>query len=275
MINDCPAWRNGKFCTVKDLSVSVLDFGLIHCDATYDVISIKGSGDSRIIDMHIDRFFNSCEGWRLPLNYTKEQIKTIILELHNRLHYDALVWICVTRGTPTSGNPRDLPSCKSNLMMYAKPYYGFNAKNEATVCLAKNVIRVPDAAINQTHKNFAWNDLTKAQWEAIDRGFDTALLLSNKGYLTEGPGFNAFVIFNHVVMTSKTNRLSGITAKLVEEVCRANNIVFHYADITEYDLLHADDMFLTSTAGDIIRVTKFENKELQESEIQKTIKSLI
>ena len=45
MISECPAWCNDKWCEVKDLNVSVLDFGLIHCDATYDVISIKGSGE--------------------------------------------------------------------------------------------------------------------------------------------------------------------------------------------------------------------------------------
>jgi branched-chain amino acid aminotransferase len=275
MIYDCPAWRNGEYCTVKDLNISVLDFGFIHCDSTYDVISIKGKGNKRIVDMHLDRFIESCKGWKLPLNYTKDELKNIVYELHERLGEDALIWLCVTRGTPTSGNPRDLKSCNSNVMAYSKPYYGFNKNNEATVCLAKNVIRVPDEAINQTYKNFAWNDLTKAQWEAIDRGFDTALLLSEKGYLTEGPGFNAFIIFDHIVMTSKTNRLSGITAKLVEEICRANDIAFQYADITQYDLLRADDMFLTSTAGDLIRVVKYEDNEYKESNIQRRIKELL
>jgi len=275
MIDDCPAWKNNEYCTVKDLSISVLDFGLIHSDATYDVISIKGEGNRRLVDLHIERFIRSCKGWRLPVPYSKKELKEIVFELHERLGCDALIWLCTTRGTPKSGNPRDLNSCMFNVMAYAKPYYGFNKENEATVCLAKSVIRVPDAAIDQTYKNFAWNDLTKAQWEAIDRGYDTALLLSDKGYLTEGPGFNAFIIFDNVVMTSKTNRLSGITAKLVEEVCRANDIVFQYADITQYDLLRADDMFLTSTAGDIIRVIKYENNEYSESDIQRKIKELL
>ena len=38
-----PAWKNGKYCKVGDLNVSVLDLGLIHCDATYDVIAVKNN----------------------------------------------------------------------------------------------------------------------------------------------------------------------------------------------------------------------------------------
>jgi len=41
IITDFPAWHNGKFCQIKDLKISVLDLGLIHCDGTYDVISVK------------------------------------------------------------------------------------------------------------------------------------------------------------------------------------------------------------------------------------------
>jgi len=275
MISECPAWYNDKWCEVKDLNVSVLDFGLIHCDATYDVISIKGEGNARIIDMHIDRFLKSCDGWRIPSMYSKYEIREIILELHNRISSDCLVWICTTRGTPNTGNPRDLGSCVPNLMMYAKPYYGFNDKNEATVCLAQSVQRIPDESINQIHKNFAWNDLTKAQWEAIDRGFDTALLLNNKGYLTEGPGFNVALVWNGCVMTPKTNRLSGITMQLIKDLCKANEITFLESNIIERDLKEMEDMFLTSTAGDIIRVTKFEDRELSESKIQKKLRELL
>jgi branched-chain amino acid aminotransferase len=275
MIDNCPAWRNGKWCEVKDLSVSVLDFGLIHCDATYDVISVKGEGNTRLIDMHIDRFIKSCDGWRIPLMYSKYEIREIITELHNRISSDCLIWICTTRGTPNSGNPRDLMSCAPNLMMYAKPYYGFNEKNEATVCLAKSVIRTPDEAINQVYKNFAWNDLTKAQWEATDRGFDTALLLSSSGYLTEGPGFNVCLVWKDCILTPKTNRLSGITVQLIQDICRANEITFLQSNVTEKDLHECSDMFLTSTAGDIIRVTKFEGRELTESKIQKKLRELL
>lgn len=280
-----PAWKNGEYCSVGDLSVNALDFGLIHGDATYDVISIKGEPNKKLIDAHIERFINSCEGWRIPLEYyNKNDVKcfidykklyNLVIDLHDKIDRDCFIWLCVTRGFPSSGNPRDLKSCRPNFMAYAKPYYGFNETNTATVCLAQSVLRVPDASINQIYKNFAWQDLTRAQWEAIDRGYDTAILLNHKGYLTEGPGFNVAIVWKNCVLTPKLNRLSGITMKFVQEACDKNNITFLESNINACtDLNEMTDMFLTSTAGDIISVTKFENRELKESDIQKRLKDL-
>ena len=40
MIKKYPAWLNGNYCNIEDLKISVLDLGLIHCDATYEVVNI-------------------------------------------------------------------------------------------------------------------------------------------------------------------------------------------------------------------------------------------
>jgi branched-subunit amino acid aminotransferase/4-amino-4-deoxychorismate lyase len=63
--------------------------------------------------------------------------------------------------------------------------------------------------------------------------------------------------------------------QLIQNICKANEITFLESNIIERDLKEMEDMFLTSTAGDIIRVTKFEDKELKESKIQKKLRELI
>ena len=37
---DLIAYKNGEYLPIKDIGPSVLDFGFIHCDATYDVMPI-------------------------------------------------------------------------------------------------------------------------------------------------------------------------------------------------------------------------------------------
>jgi len=263
---DYPAWKNGKYCKVKDLTVSVLDFGLIHCDATYDVLAVK-NGEIQNFEAHLSRFINSSQGWRIPVEYSDNDIEIVIQTLVSIAPTDdLLVWIGLTRGTPTSGNPRDLDSCKPNLFIYVKPYYGFNKDNTATVCLAK---QLRNTAIDQTMKNFAWNDLNLAQWEAIDRGYDTAVLIDHRGFLTEGPGFNMGIVRDGKVYAPKQNRLEGTVMKLVEQLCVENNVQFSWAAISPEDCLDADAMFLTSTAGNVIAVKCFENKYFNDNEILK------
>lgn len=268
-----PAWKNGKYCKVKDLTVSVLDLGLIHCDATYDVLKVK-DGVIENFDAHIQRFIKSCYGWRLgSLDYSIEDIEIAMQTLIAQAPTDdLLLWVGITRGIPSSGNPRDLANCTPNLFMYTKPYFGFNSINAATVCLAK---QKRNDCIDQTMKNFAWNDLNLAQWEAIDRGYDTAILLDRNSYITEGPGFNVgFISKDGFVYAPRFNRLQGTSMEMVRKLCEDTGKQFFYSDISvnavDEDM---EAMFLTSTAGRVIPVKCFEGKYFEDNETLKWLQA--
>jgi branched-chain amino acid aminotransferase len=159
-------------------------------------------------------------------------------------------------------------------MAYVKPYYGFNAANRARLCLS-TVPRTPDASINQRFKNWAWQDLTQAQWQAQDRGYDSAVLLDHNGHLTEGPGFNVAVIIDNVVHIPQHNVLGGITMHTVVKLCEDNNIAYKYCNIDQRQMAQATDMFITSTAGDIVTVTEFESQAFTPGDQQIKLKHLI
>jgi branched-subunit amino acid aminotransferase/4-amino-4-deoxychorismate lyase len=59
--------------------------------------------------------------------------------------------------------------------------------------------------------------------------------------------------------------------RLIEETCSKANIKFSYTNITTGDLESCDDMFLTTTVGNLVTVTEFENKIMIQSAIQKKI----
>lgn len=258
-----PAFRDGTYCELKDLNVSILDLGFIHCDATYDVISVK-NGEIQNLDNHLMRFGNSCAGFRLPCPdlYAIQMVLEDLVDAAPTK--DLLLWLCVTRGIPTNGNPRDLKNCAASFMAYAKPYFSFNASNSATVCLAS---QIRNTSIDQTLKNFAWNDLSLAQWEAIDRGYDTAILTDGNGYVTEGPGFNVGFIIGDTVYAPKESCLRGTVMENVRQLCKTNSINFVYTDVDLISIwFTANAMFLTSTAGNVINVTKFEDVVFKEND---------
>ena len=58
MMNNFPAWRNGTYCNVSDLSLSIMDLGVIHSDATYDVLAVK-QGRALQLSQHLTRLENS------------------------------------------------------------------------------------------------------------------------------------------------------------------------------------------------------------------------
>ena len=274
MMNNFPAWRNGTYCNVSDLSLSILDLGVIHSDATYDVLAVR-HGRALQLDQHINRLEQSCRGWRLPMLYTSEELKTVVAQLYHRSKLEsAFVWFAVTRGIPESGMPRDLTRCDTQVMAYVKPYYGFNADNTARLCLSTTQ-RVPSTSINQSYKNWAWQDLTQSQWQAQDRGYDSAVLLDHNGHLTEGPGFNVVLVIDNALHIPRNNVLGGITVHLIQQLCDAHNIAYKYCDIDSNMINAATDMFITSTAGGITPVIEFESRKFKQSLVQGVLKKLI
>jgi branched-chain amino acid aminotransferase len=270
-----PAWHNGHECFTQDLTVSIMDLGLIHGDATYDVIAFKNNQPLKL-DWHLERFINSCRAWRLPLNYTQDELTRIISSVHQRTGWDdSVIWMSITRGIPASGNPRDLLNCSPELMIYAKPYQKFNGTNQARVCSARSIQRIPDVSINQCNKNFAWQDLTQAQWEAIDLGYDTALLFGTTGFLSEGPGFNVAIVADGGIISPATNRLPGVSMRLIENLADQLNIPFKWADITEEQTNACNDMFLTTTIGNLVTVTEYNGRPLTMSAIQQQLISAL
>lgn len=263
-LNSLIAWNDTQFKKISDVHISPLDFGFIHSDATYEVMRIK---DSKILhyDLHYERFKNSCEFYGFSII---ENITTIAHELVSRNNLiDAFLWMCVWRGTPLSGSPRDL-SGPQHEFMYVKPYYSISNK-PITLCVVEEFKR---AHGYQEYKNFCWRELTYAQRKANELGFDSGIVRDVFGNISEGPGFSICFIKDNKVYTPSSDVLDSITIKIVEKICKENNIHFVKTNITDYSIY--DEAFICSTSGGITEVDRIERKKYSSS-LTKFLKNLI
>jgi branched-chain amino acid aminotransferase len=260
---DLTCWRDGRLMPLREAGPTLLDLGFIHCDATYDV-SLSHGGRLFLFDDHEQRFRSSSQHFGLPLPAGTDlaAISECVLDA-NGLDGDALVWWILWRGVPASGNPRDLASCPTHLVVYAKPMFDFaRTGNAATVHLDTEARRAPDACWGQAYKNFAWIELTMSQQAAIGAGFDTALVLDPDGLLAEGPGFNVAIVRDGKVLTPARNCLRGISMLAVERLCARLAIPFERTDIPMADVLDCDELFLTSTVGGVIPVRALDQRTM-------------
>ena len=195
---------------------------------------------------------------------SEDDIKAILARCVEKAGFSrSIVYMLCTRGRygggVAFGDPR---TCRNEFLAYAVPYYWVVPKERiqtgAHLWLAETR-RAPDVAINQRVKNFNRMDLTCAQFEALDAGADQPVLLSTSGYLTEGPGFNLWVVKDGRVLTPGENLLEGITRLTVFELCQIAGLEAAAADLKPQDLAAADEAFLSSSGGGIIPVTKVNN----------------
>jgi branched-chain amino acid aminotransferase len=97
--------------------------------------------------------------------------------------------------------------------------------------------------------------------EALDGGYDEALLLDAEGYVMEGSGENIFIVRDGVIYTPDlTSALDGITRKTVIELAGELGIPVVEKRITRDEVYIADEAFFTGTAAEVTPIREVDNR---------------
>ena len=246
---DTIGYKNGEFLPLEYCGPTILDFGFIHNDATYDVMPIY-NGNAFALDRHLNRFVASAEYYDLELPYIHYLGIAGELMERNPGIKDGFLWFIAWRGYPESGQPRDIKSAPVNVAMYIKPSYPLKAGGGIVNVQLSDQMRVPDNYYNQSAKNFSWIDLTRAQLSKSET-YDTVVLLDSSRHITEGPGFNVGFVWEDYIYTPANNCHNGVTMSVVEDICEDTNFHFERCHLKEDMWLFADEIFLASSSGGI------------------------
>ena len=122
---------------------------------------------------------------------------------------DAFVQMTCTRGVPPAGS-RDPRDCVNRLYAFAIPFVWIAKEEQQQVGLNLHVSairRIPPESLDPTTKNFHWLDLTMGLLEAYDAGCDIDVLTDDRGNVTEGPGFNIFVVQGRALAHPRQGRV--------------------------------------------------------------------
>jgi branched-chain amino acid aminotransferase len=68
------AFVNGQFTGIENASINILNWGFLHSDATYDVVTVWDGAFFRLDD-HLDRFFAGLKRLRITIPYSRDQAR--------------------------------------------------------------------------------------------------------------------------------------------------------------------------------------------------------
>ena len=254
------AYIDGDFCPVTEAKIPILDFGFLHSDATYDVVHVWKDRFFRL-DWHLDRFLESVGKLRLTLPFDRDGLTDVLMECVRRSgHRDAFVEMICTRGaSPTfSRDPRD---AVNRFIAFAIPFVWVadeEQRRRGLNMMVSPINRIPPQSIDPRVKNYHWLDLVNGLLDAYDRGGETVVLTDGAGNIAEGPGFNVFVVKGGAVTTPPSGVLEGITRRSVLTLCEELDIAAHLRAVPIAALEEADEVFISSTAGGIMPVTRID-----------------
>ncbi|MBU1668040.1 branched-chain amino acid transaminase [bacterium] len=104
-----------------------------------------------------------------------------------------------------------------------------------------------------------------AKYEAIDCGYDEALLLDDQGYVAEASGASFFMVKDGVIITPPNdNSLVSITQKTVIEIAQDMGYEVIHRRISREEVYIADEAFLTGTAAEITPVRNIDARIIGE-----------
>ena len=103
-----------------------------------------------------------------------------------------------------------------------------------------------------------------AKTEAVESGFDEAILMNSQGKVSEASGMNIFVVRNGKIITPGFDQdiLEGITRDSILTVARDLGIEVVERSLDKSELFAADEVFLSGTAAKITPVKRVENYHL-------------
>lgn len=272
-------YLNGKLVEKQDAKVSVFDHGFLYGDGVFEGIRAY-SGLVFKLSEHVDRLFESAHSITLPIKLSKEKIMAAVVETlkANKLK-DAYIRLIVSRGEGDLGlDPR---KCKGNetiviitdrIVLYPEKLY----REGMSIITVPTTRNVPEA-LNPQIKSLNYLNNILAKIEAINCGYEEALMLDHLGYVAECTGDNIFVVEKGGLYTPPQcmGTLRGITRDAVLTIARKLKVPTHEHVLTRHELYNSKECFLTGTAAEIIPVVEVDGRKIGEAKPGKVTKLLM
>ena len=267
---DGTIWMDGQLIDWRDAKVHVLTHTLHYgCGAFEGVRAYqtdKGTAIFRLQE-HTQRLFNSAKILRMQIPFSQEQLneahKQVLRENKlNSAYIRPLVWIGSEKlGVSPKGNT-------VHAMIAAwtwGAYLGEDGLNKG--------IRIKTSSYARHHVNITmtqaktvsnYTNSILANMEALDDGYDEALLLDSSGFVSEGAGENLFLVKDGVVYTPdlSAGALNGITRNTVLHICKDLGLEVVQKRITRDECYIADEMFFTGTAAEVTPIREMDRIQI-------------
>ncbi len=267
---DGKIWFDGQLVDWRDAKIHVLTHTLHYGCGAFEGVraynTVNGTAIFRL-EEHTQRLFNSAKILRMPMPFTQEQVNEAQKEVvrANQLescYIRPLVWIGSEKlGVSPKGNTIHV--------MVAAWAWGAYLGEEGL----QRGIRVKTSSYTRHHVNITmtqakavsnYSNSILANMEALDDGYDEALLLDAAGFVSEGAGENVFLVKDGVIYTPdlSAGALNGITRNTVLHIAKDLGIEVVQKRITRDECYIADEMFFTGTAAEVTPIRELDRVQI-------------
>ena len=219
------------------------------------------------LEEHYERLHKGCQILKIDLPYSVEKMCQITVDLVKKCGYKEDVYVRPLAYKSTEELGVRLHKLEGDFMVFAFPWGRYLDIDRARCCVSswRFPREVPRAKLTGL---YVTNALAKT--EAVERGFDEAIMLTADGYVAEGSGENIFLVIDGQLVTpaSYDGILMGITRQKVIKLAEAElGIKTIERHVDRVELYSAAECFMTGTAAHITPVAEIDGRKVADGEI--------
>lgn len=258
-------WLDGQLVDRKDARISVFDHGLLYGEGCFEGIRFY-SGKIFRLDAHIRRLFDCMRYLMIELPWNFEEVCAATQETMEACGLqDGYIRLVVTRGKGDLGlDPRACPRPSMFIIAQTIKLYPQEMYDNGLKVITSSYRRATPDVLCQQVKSLNYLNSIGAKIECVQQGAGEALILNAQGNVAECTGDNIFIVKDGVVYTPPVTEggLDGITRHAVIEICATLGISFVEKVMNRFDVIIADECFLTGTAAEVIAVSDLDGRPI-------------
>jgi branched-chain amino acid aminotransferase len=275
------AYFHKQFVPLSEAKIGVMTNAFHYGTAIFEGIRGNWNSEQKQIYLfrlreHYERLRNGCRLLKIDLAYTIDELCQITAKLVAMCRFEEDVYVrpLAYKSAERLGVRLDV---EGDFLALVIPWGPYLDVDKAKCCVSSwrrpddNVIP-PQAKITGLYAN---NALAKS--EAIENGFDEAIMLTPDGHISEGSGENIFLVLDGklVTPTSYSNILMGITRDTVIKLAQNElGIETIERQVDRSELYIAEECFLTGTAAHITPIAEIDHRQIGNGEIGDITKKL-
>lgn len=272
---------NGEYVPMKSANVSLATHSLHYGTGCFE--GIRGNFNSetnevcmfRLIE-HYQRMHTSAKLLFIDIPYSVDALIEITVELVKKLvkkngfKSDVYVRPYAYKSEPGLSQ-LDLRKVKDGFAMLTYPLGNYLDVNRALKCKISHWTRQSDNTL-PTRAKLSGNYIKTAiaRTDALNTGFDEAILLNEHGNIAEGSSENIFLVINGELHTPAVSEgcLPGITRETVLQFAQNDlGLRVHERTINSSEIYFANEAFFTGTAAHISPIGQVDVYKVGDGEV--------
>jgi branched-chain amino acid aminotransferase len=265
-------WMNGEFIEWKKANVPILTHALHYGTAVFEGIRAYKTSDGLSVfrlKEHMHRFRASAHAYIMDLPYSESDLceATVALLAKNKMRDSTYIRpIAFKAGGILKLDFRKVPTW---VAVAAFPFETYFEKQGLDACVSSWRRTGGSSVLPLAKASGPYINSILAKVEAAQNGYDEAIFLDQRGFVSEGSGQNIFIVKKGILYTPSITAgiLEGITRDAISTISHDHGLHVHERDIARGELYMCDEAFFAGTAAEISPILTIDRRVIGEGRI--------